>query len=319
MEFKKYTIGNRAFQRNANVAGRAWVNLLVRSWISLVAMGFCAIPARAQQPVGDEGYRILSQLFTYDPSLPLHALTVQRFDTATFTREKFVMDGWLGSRVPGLIAIPKQGAARYPVVVLIDGIGGWKERWWQASSWNRGRVLVDSLIAAGFAVAMIDAPASGERTYENGYVSAESFVGKYPQLRDLDMQNTVEHRRLIDLLATRADIDTTRIGALGLSMGGRAVFYLAAFEPRIKVGVGGVVALTRMPEMLWPGHYAPHVTEPMLLLMGRTDAYYTTAQAERVLELLASRDKKLVWYDAGHRLPEEYAGEAVAWFRQHLH
>ena len=54
------------------------------------------------------------------------------------------------------------------------------------------------------------------------------------------------------------------------------------------------------------------------MLMGRTDAYYTKEQAERVLELLASQDKQLIWYDAGHRLPEEYAAEATAWFRRHL-
>jgi dienelactone hydrolase len=291
----------------------------VRSWISVCVLLLLAAPLRAQQPVGAEGFRILSQIFTYDASLPLHARTLARFDTATFTREKFVMDGWRGSRVPGLIAIPKNDRSRHPVVVLIDGIGGWKERWWQHTSWNRGRILVDSLIAAGFAVAMIDAPASGERTFENGFVTAESFVGKPSQLRDLDIQNTIEHRRLLDLLASRADIDTTRIGALGLSMGGRSVFYLGAFEPRVKVGVAGLTALTGMAEMFWSGHFAPHVAEPMLLLMGRTDTYYTQAQAERVLELLASTHKQLIWYDTGHRLPEAYAGAATAWFRQHLH
>lgn len=293
--------------------------LRVRSWISAFAgVLLLASAASAQEPVGDEGYRLLSQLFTYDTSLPLAARTLQTFDTTTFTREKFVMDGWLGSRVPGLIAIPKNGVARHPVIILIDGIGGWKERWWQHTSWNRGRILVDSLLAAGFALAMIDAPASGERIHENGYVSAESFVGRLAQLRDFEIRNTIEHRRLIDLLATRTDIDTARIGGLGLSIGGRAMFYLGAFEPRIKVGVAGLTAITRMPEMFWPGHYAAHVTEPMLLLMGRTDAYYTQAQAERVFELIASRDKQLVWYDVGHRLPEAYAAAATAWFRRYL-
>ncbi|MGQ0563327.1 MAG: dienelactone hydrolase family protein [Gemmatimonadota bacterium] len=283
--------------------------------LSLLAL---AVPAGAQQPYGNEGMRILAQLFTYDATLPLHARTLDRFDTLTFMREKFVMDGWRGSRVPGFIAVPKSGSPPFPVVVLIDGIGGWKERWWQRTSWNRGRVLIDSLIANGFAVAMIDAPASGERTYENGYVTAESFVGKQPQLRDLEIQNTIEHRRLLDLLTARADIDSTRIGVLGLSLGGRAVFYLGAFEPRVRAAVAGVTALQRMPELFWSGHYAPRVKMPLLMLMGRSDAYYTEEQAERVLELIGSRDKQLVWYDTGHRLPEDYAGAAAAWFERYL-
>ncbi|MGQ0815933.1 MAG: hypothetical protein ACT4O1_15995, partial [Gemmatimonadota bacterium] len=41
----------------------------------------------------------------------------------TFRREKFIIDGWRNSRVPGLIAFPKNGVARFPAIVLIDGIG----------------------------------------------------------------------------------------------------------------------------------------------------------------------------------------------------
>lgn len=51
------------------------------------------------------------------------------------------------------------------------------------------------------------------------------------------MQSTVEHRRIIDYLATRPKIDTTRIGATGYSIGGIVTFYPAAVESRIKVAV----------------------------------------------------------------------------------
>jgi dienelactone hydrolase len=214
--------------------------------------------------------------------------------------------------------VPKTNAARHPIILLIDGIGGWKERWWQWSSWNRGRVLIDSLVSGGYAVVMIDAFASGERTHENDYETAETFVNKFPQFRDLALQNTIEHRRLLDYLATRNDIDTTRVACLGLSLGGMTTFYLAANEPRIKAGVAGVTPMQRIPDVLWPGHYAPHVRVPMLMLMGSTDAFYTKEQVERVFNAVASSQKKLVWYETGHRLPAEYAGAAVAWFREHL-
>src|SRR5689334_16206511 len=119
--------------------------------------------------------------FAYDRSAPLNDRIIGHADTIGFTRDKIVFDGGAGSRVPGLVAIPKNAQTRHPVVVLVDGIGGWKERWWSSTSWNRGRILIDSLLAAGYAVAMADAPASGERTFENDFVTAESFIKDLPK------------------------------------------------------------------------------------------------------------------------------------------
>lgn len=280
---------------------------------------FFASSASAQiRPASDERFAILANLFTYDAALPLHARTFERFDTATFIREKIVFDGWRGSRVPGLVAIPKTAGSRHPLILLIDGIGGWKERWWLRTSWNRGRMLIDSLIASGYAVAMIDAPASGERTYENDYETAETFVRKPAQWRDMALQNAIEERRLLDYLFTRTDVDTTRIGVLGLSHGGMESFYLSALEPRVRVAVAGLTPMQNIDEVLLPADYAAHVRVPLLMLMGRNDAWYTRAQVEKVFGSVASKDKQLVWYDVGHRLPEEYTGAAVAWFRQYL-
>lgn len=289
-----------------------------RAILLLVLLISTAATAAAQQPASDETFDILRDLFTYEASLPLNARVVQRLDSATFRRDKFIIDGWRGSRVPGLIAFPKNNAARHPLVVLIDGIGGWKERWWSSASWNRGRLLIDNLLANGYAVAMMDAPASGERVVENDYVTAETFIGHYPLVRDLTHQVVIEHRRLLDYIATREDVDTARIGALGLSLGGMATFVLGSIEPRIKAGVAGVTPMQRMPAVLWPGHYASRIRIPLLMLAGRSDAYYTQPQTERTHSLLASNKKELIWYDVGHRLPEVYAADAVRWFRAHL-
>lgn len=252
-------------------------------------------------------------LFAYDRAAPLNARVVERMDSARFTREKVVFDGGAG-RVPGLVAMPKDGAARHPLIVLVDGIGGWKERWWSPTSWNRGRILMDSLLSAGFAVAMADAPASGERTFENDFVTAESFVKDLPKWRAMGVRNAIETRRLMDYLVSRVDVDSTRIGMLGLSHGGMMTFLLTANDRRIKAAVAGLTPLQKIPDVLMPQVYAPRVRIPLLMLAGSRDAWYTREQVEAAFAAVATTDKKLVWYDVGHRMPEEYAGEATRWF-----
>ena len=300
------------------------IRTLLRAGVILALITSTAAAQRPQppqppdQPMSAEAFALYSRFFDYDNTLPLNARTITRVDSATFIREKFAFDGWRSSRVPGLIALPKTSAARHPVIVLIDGIGGWKERWWQRESWNRGRVLIDSLLAANYAVVMIDAPLSGERSAENDFVSAETLLSKPAQLRDLTLQAAIEHRRLLDYLATRADVDTARIGVLGLSLGGMITFYLGALEPRLKAGIAGLTPAQLIPAMLWPGHFAGRERIPLLMLMGRTDAFYTQPQAEQIFTLIPTQ-KDIVWYDVGHRLPEQYAGAAATWFRRFLH
>jgi dienelactone hydrolase len=279
-----------------------------------------ALPAQRNPTaaLGDQAFGVLKQFLAYDPALPLNVVILEKYDSATFMREKFAFDGWRYSRVPGLIATPKNGNSKHPIIVLIDGIGGWKERWWQRDSWNRGRVLIDQLLQAGYAVVMVDAPSSGERRAESDFVDAIRLIRTNAQLRDLIYQAALEHRRLLDYLATRSDIDTLRIGALGLSLGGMISFQLATVEPRIRSIVPGLTPLQDIPDLVWPGHFAPRVTVPTLMLMGRTDPFYTALQTERLLESIPAKDKQLIWYDVGHRLPEDYAAAALQWFQRHL-
>jgi dienelactone hydrolase len=137
------------------------------------------------------------------------------------------------------------------------------------------------------------------------------------------LQTTVEHRRAIDYLATRPEIDAGRIGVLGLSMGGMITFALNACEPRVRASVAGVTPLNiwgpRELAVVSPFTFARGVGKrPFLMLMGRTDPSYSAAEAELLLEMIEGRPKQLLFYDSGHRLPEEYVARARQWFEDHL-
>jgi dienelactone hydrolase len=293
---------------------------MIRKFLPLAGLLLAVTSASAQEhrPMDAPAYAVATSLFTYDAKLPFNPHVISHTDTVGFTRDKIAINGWRGSRIPLLLAIPKDSAAKHPLIVLLDGIGGWKERWWLATSWSRGRLLVDSLLASGYAVVMSDMPASGERTYENDFETSESFIGKLPQWQDFGIQNTIEVRRLLDYLQTRPEIDADRIGALGLSHGGMMTFILSAIDPRIRVAVAGLAPQQKIPDVLLPLNYAPHIGIPFLMMAGRQDSWYTASQVQETENALGSKQKQLVWYDVGHRLPPEYAGAAVAWFRNYL-
>ena len=52
--------------------------------------------------------------------------------------------------------------------------------------------------------------------------------------------------------------------------------------------------------------------------MGRSDAFYSVADVELLMEMIEGNPKELSWYDSGHRLPQEYIAKALQWFEGYL-
>ena len=280
------------------------------------------------KPMGKEAFQVLTQFFEYDRGIPLDAAIVETVEDSAYIREKIVYTGVHDSRVPGYLAIPKTGTPPYPCVLLMHGGGGSKSTFWDTPpGWSNENQLTQELLAAGYAVLALDAQYHGERIADNDYEGPMVFVFQrkwHSRGRDMIVQSTVEHRRAIDYLATRPEIDTTRIGALGHSLGGMTTFYLTAVEPRIKVAVPCITALniygSLIPDVLAPWHYARAVGDrPLLMLMSSNDPLYLVEDAQRLFKLIKGSTKDLLFYDVdGHWLPEEYIPDAIEWFKKYL-
>ncbi len=276
--------------------------------------------------MSQEAYEAILQFYEYDAEIPLEARVLERAEHPTYIREKIVFSGIRDSRVPGYLGLPRTGDGPYPVVLLIDGITGSKSRWWEDDSWPRGGQATKQLLAAGFAVLALDAQYHGERIVENGYENPGRMLFQrrwYNRTREMFLQTTVEHRRAIDYLATRSEIDIERVGALGHSMGGIIIFGLNASEPRLGVSVACVTPLTlwEPAEMavISPFNFARGVGKrPFLMLMGRNDPWYSETEAAQLLEMIEGDPKDLMFYDSDHRLPEAYVADALEWFESHL-
>ncbi len=99
--------------------------------------------------------------------------------------------------------------ARPPVVILIPGLDSVKEE-----LHNYG----DDFLRRGMAVLAIDGPGQGEMEFE------------YPMRFDYE----VPVKYAIDYLESRPEVDASRIGLMGVSLGGYYAPRAAAFEPRVK-------------------------------------------------------------------------------------
>ena len=57
---------------------------------------------------------------------------------------------------------------------------------------------------------------------------------------------------------------------------------------------------------------------PFLTIIGRTDELCPLGHALKLQDLIGSKTKDQVLFDAGHKLPPDYVPHAIDWIRKHL-
>ena len=143
--------------------------------------------------------------------------------------------------------------------------------------------------------------------------------------RDYFIQAVKDARRGVDFLASRPDVDSSRLGYFGTSLGASAGLRVLALEPRLRAAVLAAAGLSpgRVAPELDRLNFAPRVRQPVLLLNGRDDFLFPLETSQRpLLALLGTpaADKKLVLLDGGHILPrsKDLVREALDWFDKYL-
>jgi dienelactone hydrolase len=153
--------------------------------------------------------------------------------------EKLLLAGWDPDEpVPALVYY-KKGNRSMPVVIFLHGMGGSKEQ-------NAERLR--ELAGQGFFVVAIDAHLHGERRVPGIFPKGKSLGGLGDDYSIWVHQTSVAHTardvsRIIDALSARPEVDLSRIGVGGISMGGSTCMVLAWREPRISVVVGFIGAV----------------------------------------------------------------------------
>lgn len=299
--------------------------------LQLLIFIFISISVKAQRdsvfvmkPIHSEAFEVMNHFFSYDKDIPLEARIVDRLDEPKYVREKIVFRGTRNSRVPGYLAIPKYADGPYPCVLLLHGISSSKESWWEDDSFTYGGQLTKQLLDLGFAVLTLDAEYHGERLNNNDFESPDVFIfqkGWFLRARDMIVKSVIEYRRAIDYLFTRDDINTSKIGMIGYSMGGMMTFSMSAVDSRIKASVACVTPILKEQNSAMAVHnFAPYIIkQPFLMLMGKEDTRnYTMDEAQQIHDLITNNTKELIFYDSGHKLPYDWINKATEWMKKYL-
>ncbi len=254
-------------------------------------------------------------------------VVLERVEEHDGPREKIVFRGAQGFYVPGYLQLPAKRTGPVPCVLLLHGWSGSKSHFWSDNNYISGGNVRRALLKEGFAVFALDAQCHGDRISQNEFapVNPSGPPGVPPRKgyftqREIYVQTTIDYRRALDYLKERPEIDSTRIGALGYSMGGTQTFLLTGVDSRIKTAVACATPADVAPDsLIAPRRFASAIgSRPFLMVMGRNDEMCKPEEAERVLHSIGSPHAKLSFYEGTHKIGAAFVPEAVAWLKKSL-
>lgn len=208
-----------------------------------------------------------------------------------------------GTMLYGILRKPA-GVAKPPVMVMVCGLDSCKE---ETDAYEQ------PFLARGIATLVFDGPGQGEAEYDM------AIRGDYE----------VAVTAVVDAAMTRDDIDTSRIGLWGVSMGGYYAPRAAAFEKRIKacIALAGPYDLgdcwAQIPDLTREAFrvrshcatqedakrhaatlslkgVARNITCPMFIVTGKRDRVIPWQDAERLARAVSGPAELMVIEDGNH-------------------
>jgi len=301
-------------------------------------------------PNAEERRRQLYQLFGDLPprDRPINARLVRTERRAEYQLDVFDFDLNGVERVPGYFVKPLGATGRLPTILYNHAHGGdyplGKDELTQSRSLLQPEPYAVALTRAGYAALCIDHWAFGQRATRP---EADIFKHMIWQGQVMWGMMVYDSLRAVDYLVSRDDVDTNRLGTLGLSMGSLMAWYVAALDERIKVCVdlcclGDFQSLieTNMLEGHGIYYYVPSLLKyfttaqinaliaprPHLGLAGDLDLLTPPHGLDRIdaelkqvyASLNASDCWRLLRYPVGHLETAEMRVEVLVWLKRWL-
>ena len=204
------------------------------------AVATAAEPDRAD--IRKRMQRVMGPLPAESRKVPLDVTVVSEEKLDGYVRKKVAFAAEKGDRVPAWLLVPDpltpgpsptkgRGETKYPAMLCLhqtiaigkdEPVGLGKQE-------SKQQAL--HLVKRGYVCLAPDYPSFGEYQYD---FQAAFKAGDYASGT---MKAVWNNMRAIDLLESLPEVDKTRIGAIGHSLGGHNALFTAAFDERIKVTV----------------------------------------------------------------------------------
>jgi len=268
-----------------------------------------------ERPVSDQVFAVYRRMYDYDRTRLNAVMDTAREETDDWVREKVYFDAaYNRERVAAYLYLPKHGKPPYQTVVFFPGSDAIHERN-SSKDIDLGAWVFDFIIRSGRAVV--------HPVYKSTYERQDSLQSDYADESNFYKEHVIawakDMRRTIDYLATRPDIDATRLAYYGVSWGGYLGGLMPAVEPRFKavvLVVAGLEYQRGQPEVE-PINFLPRITIPTLMLNGRYDFYFPVETSQvpmfRLLGTPANQ-KRYVLENGSHFVPRaRLIQETLAW------
>jgi cephalosporin-C deacetylase-like acetyl esterase len=217
---------------------------------------------RRQKEIKETFLQIVGPLPVKTPLNPRVTGVIQKDG---YTIEKIIFESMPNYYVSGCLFIPDEGGGRKPAILNVIGH---TQIAFRTSKSDLYQPIILNLVKKGFIVFAIDPMGQGERieytidekiriglnirraTSEHSYVNNQCLLSGYSAAKYWIWDGV----RAVDYLLSREEVDPDRIGLTGLSGGGMATAYIAAFDERIKATApaGYICGFRRLLESIGP-------------------------------------------------------------------
>ncbi len=273
-----------------------------------------------------------------------------------FSVEKVAIPNGVDGEVTALLLIPDKLRAPAPAILWLHSSTPDKNQILIPNTNGGAEPLGEALVRAGYVVLSPDAYWHGDRVGTGPSGALETLREEQESLfkfnlwygRTLWGMFVRDDQTALDYLVSRPEVDRSRIGATGMSMGSTRAWWLAAVDERI-AAVVGVACLTRYQNLIAHGQLRQHgvyyfvngllrhfdtegvialiAPRPYLALTGDLDAG-SPADGIQVIEkkvgplyrTLGAQDnfRSVLYPNVGHSYTSEMRTEMLAWFALHL-
>lgn len=263
------------------------------------------------------GQSYLSSWFSVDSAesinmllTPLEGVSANDHVTLHFTSDD-------GQTVNGILAYPTINSAVNKLALAMHPLGMDQQFWWSKKSRLPGYELTAKLRKQGYTVITLDARRHGQRSNVN--LGPRELIKRahsnQPRLYNETIIGSVRDYRSV-LNWAKGEFSPEHILVMGYSMGAQMSLLLTSYEPSVDAVLAMVPPYVE-PHVspVAPRVHAQRITKATVLwFAGNKDPYSDKQQTQETFNKIASSNKELIWFDAGHILPNEFVATAVAFF-----